>query len=652
MKSRFSRVLLGLSMTSLALLVGGCSSGSNSNNNQPPPPQNGTMNVIISDQSTEDWAMIGVKVLSVALTPQGGGSDVTVYTAPSPAPTINLLQLDQLNEILGSATIPAGTYTAATITVSGNPSDISLIASSDPEVGFAAAAGATVPSNQIQVVGATGAAGSKTVPIKVKLNAPITVTAGQTSAIDLEFDLSHPAFIMAHVPPANGGATVWAVNFVGPVRHRRIFDLRRLILREHYGTVTGVINNNDTLTLDKDYPVYPPTNPETAITTDKQLSLNVDSTNGTIYYDVDAKTHTTLMDFGSIASTISGKFIRFTARYQVDGTLTAVRIWASSSFNSVWISPEGHVLHSNAGAGTLTVENELGKRVTLTVDANTQFYFRTPASAQSDATVIGSGPGFLANIVRGFKVHVSVDDPLASPLVAQTVDIEIARYDGAISNTDSNGFTCTRKFVNVNDDYTKTLPYISSSTANGSDPTTGAAISGFKWWNFTFPTTVDSGANAIPDFIAATSGAVNFGGSVGQLGAAGETYATWNDPAAASGWAAPWTVLLPTDVPFGLAATSYSNGSFMMTVPGGTTAVSVALNTTAGSATLVYQVDRTNGVVTISPVDISTTAGQNTLSQNLVTNTPVKVFGIPQANGTIKSYVLVYFTGTLPTAVS
>ena len=652
MKSRFSRVLLGLSMTSLALLVGGCSSGSNSNNIQPPPPQNGTMNVIISDQSTEDWAMIGVKVLSVALTPQGGGSDVTVYTAPSPAPTINLLQLDQLNEILGSATIPAGTYTAATITVSGNPSDISLIASSDPEVGFAAAAGATVPSNQIQVVGATGAAGSKTVPIKVKLNAPITVTAGQTSAIDLEFDLSHPAFIMAHVPPANGGATVWAVNFVGPVRHRRIFDLRRLILRQHYGTVTGVINNNDTLTLDKDYPVYPPTNPETAITTDKQLSLNVDSTNGTIYYDVDAKTHTTLMDFGSIASTISGKFIRFTARYQVDGTLTAVRIWASSSFNSVWISPEGHVLHSNAGAGTLTVENELGKRVTLTVDANTQFYFRTPASAQSDATVIGSGPGFLANIVRGFKVHVSVDDPLASPLVAQTVDIEIARYDGAISNTDSNGFTYTRKFVNVNDDYTKTLPYISSSTANGSDPATGAAISGFKWWNFTFPTIVDSGVNAIPDFIAATSGAVNFGGSVGQLGAAGETYATWNDPAAASGWAAPWTVLLPTDVPFGLAATSYSNGSFMMTVPGGTTAVSVALNTTAGSATLVYQVDRTNGVVTISPVDISTTAGQNTLSQNLVTNTPVKVFGIPQANGTIKCYVLVYFTGTLPTAVS
>jgi hypothetical protein len=331
-----------------------------------------------------------------------------------------------------------------------------------------------------------------------------------------------------------------------------------------------------------------------------------------------------------------------------------VRIWASGSFNSVWISPEGHVLHSNPNTGTLTVENELGKPVTLAVDANTQFFFRTPANAVSDATPIGTGPAFLANIVRGFKVHVSVDDPLAAPLVAQTVDIEIARYDGAISNATTTGFTYTRKFVNVNDDYHVLLPYISNNTANGSDPSTGAAISGYKWWNFAFPTIVDSGTNAIPDFISATSGAVNFGGTVGPLGAAGESYATWNDPAAANTWAAPWTVMLPTEVPFGVAATSYSNQNtdFTMTVPNGVNAVTVDLDTTSGSATLVYQVDRTNGIVTISPVDISTTAGQNTLSQNLVTGTPVKVFGVPQANGTIKGYVLFYFTGTiLPTAV-
>ena len=56
-----------------------------------------------------------------------------------PVPTINLLQLDQLNEILQSATILAGTYSSATITISGNPGDVTLIASAEP--GFAEAPG-------------------------------------------------------------------------------------------------------------------------------------------------------------------------------------------------------------------------------------------------------------------------------------------------------------------------------------------------------------------------------------------------------------------------------------------------------------------------------------------------------------------------------
>ena len=380
-----------------------------------PQSQTGTVNLIVSDAPTEDWATIGVKVLSISLTPQGGGSDIAVYSAPSPAPMINLLQLDQLNEILGNVSVPVGTYTAATITVGGNPGDVLLIASADPETGFAAAAGSTVPSSQIQIVHTTGSAGSLTVPVKLNLASPLVVTANQTNALDLDFDLAHPAFIVAHVPPSGGGNTMWAVNFKGTLRHRLIHDLRRLVLRHHYGTVTAVSSDNSTLTFDKDYPVYPPTNPETAITTSQALSVQADSTDGTLFYDLDAKTRTTIHDFGALASSIVGKYIRVAARYQVDGTLVAVRIWASNSFNSAWISPEGHVLHVDTNSNTLVVDNELGVGVPITVDANTLFYFRTPADAQADATAIGQGPAFLSNLVRGFKVHVSVDDPLASP---------------------------------------------------------------------------------------------------------------------------------------------------------------------------------------------------------------------------------------------
>jgi hypothetical protein len=649
MKSLYTRMVLGAALAALMFYSMGCSSGSSSpsstSGGTTPQTQNGTVSLIVSDAPTEDWATIGVKVLSIALTPQGGGSAVTVYTAPSPTPTINLLQLDQLNEILGNVSVPVGTYTSATITISGNPGDVLLTVSSDPSAGFAAAVGSTIPSSQIQILNTTGSAGSLTVPVSLDLAAPLVVTGSQSNALDLEFNLEHPAFIVAHVPPSGGGATMWAVNFNGMLRHRRIFALTRLLLRHHYGTVTAVSSDNTALTFDKDYPVYPPTNPDTEITSTQTLSVLADSTNGTLYYDVDAKTQATIHDFSSIAASIVGKYIRVAARYQDDGTLVAVRLWVSSTFNSVWISPEGHVLHVQTGSNTLVVENELGVPVPLTVDANTLFFFRTPSNAQSDATAIGQGTAFLSNLVRGFKVHASVVDPLASPLVASSVDIEIARYDGTITGSNLTSFSYNHDFVNTNDDYTVQLPFISSSTSNGHDPQSGNAITGFKWWNFTYPTVVDSGTNAISDFDNATNGSVNFGGSVGLMQSAGETWATWNDPNAPNAWAAPSAVLIPTPIPMGTAATSYNNGSFAVTVLGGTQAVPVSLSTSSGSATLVYQVSWSNGVLTVSPVDITTTAGQNTLSSNLVTGTPVKVYGIPQASGTIKCYVLTYLTG-------
>ncbi len=659
MNSRVSRIFLVLVVTAIPLFLIACgssySAGSGSNGGGG-TPQNGNVNMMVSDASTEDWAEIGVKILSVALVPQGGGTPVTVYTAPSTVPTTNLVELDQLGELLGSPTVPAGTYTGAILTISANPGDVTLVVSADPEAGFAGAPGATIPANQIQIQGASGSAGSKTVPVTVNLGSPLVVTANQTTSLDVEFDLSHPAFLVGHVPPALGGqTTIWAVNFnKGPVRHHPIRDITRLVLRHMYGTVTSVASDDSSVTITRDFAVEPPTTPETAIASSQSLTILADGSNGTLFYDVDAKTVATIKNFSTVSSTLSGKFVRVAARYQSNGSLVAVRMWASSNFNSVWLSPEGHVLHVNTNTNVIVVLNELGIGIPLQVDSNTEFFFRTPWNAVADSTPIGQGTTFLANkdLVRGFKVHASVVDPLAVPLVAQTVDIEFARYDGSISAVNANNFTYTRKFATATDNYTVTLPYVMSSSPNGSDPATGSAIAGFKWWNFTFPTIVDSGANAVSDFENATNGTVNFGGTAGAYPAWGETFATWNDPILANSWAAPWTVLLPTTVPLGTAATSYSNGVFTMSETGGTMAVPVDLSTTSGSGTLVYQVDRTNGIVTVSAVDITTSAGQTTISNGLVAGTPVKVFGIPQTNGTIKAYVLVYFTGTMPVMTS
>ena len=111
----------------------------------------------------------------------------------------------------------------------------------------------------------------------------------------------------------------------------------------------------------------------------QQLTILADATNGTLFYDVDAKTVTTITSFSS-ETTLAGKYVRIAARYQQDGTLVATRIWASTSFASVWLSPEGHVLHANTTSQTITVTNESGVPVLMQIDANTQFYLRQPWS--------------------------------------------------------------------------------------------------------------------------------------------------------------------------------------------------------------------------------------------------------------------------------
>ena len=642
-KSRLS----AMSLASAVLAACGGGSGGSSMNPPPSQPQNAQVAMLISDASTEDWATIGVKVLSIALVPQGGGSNVTVYTAPSPAPTVNLAELDQIAEILGNVSVPVGTYAGAVLTISANPGDILLTTSANPEAGFAAAASTTIPAADIQIQHTAGSAGSLTVPVDVNFVSPLVVTANQNNALDLEFDLGHPAFLVGHVPPG-AGTTLWAVNFNGPVRHHPLHDLAWLVLRHMYGDVTAIASDNSSITITKEFPTEPVVTPETAVAGAQSLQILADATNGTIFYDVDAKTRTVIKDFSSEAS-VNGKFVRVAARYQEDGTLVATRIWASSQFNNVWLSPEGHVLHVNTSTDVMTVENESGRGVDLVIDANTQFFFRQPQNALADATPIGTGTGFLTSndLVRGFKVHASVVDPLATPLVAQTVDIEVAEYDGKISAPTMTGFTYTRVFATPTDDYTVTLNYIDSATANGTDPM-GNAITGYQWWNFAYPTVVTSGANAVSEFIAATNDSVNFGGTVGAVPSRGISFSMWNDPANANGWAAAATILTPSTLPLGFVASGLANNQFTMTIPGGANAATVDVSSTSGSATLVYQVDLTNGILTVSPIDITTSSGLATLTSNLMAGEPLKVYGIPQSDGTLKAYVMTYFTGTMP----
>jgi hypothetical protein len=479
--------------------------------------------------------------------------------------------------------------------------------------------------------------------VPVNFVSPLVVTAGANSALDLEIDLNHPAFIVAHDPPAAQGATLWAVNFHGPVHHHPIAAISSLVLRHHYGSVQSLAADGSSLTFYKDYATLPVVNPEAAVVSTQTLTVLADAENGTLVYDVDGGTSATVMNFSTASALLaSGEFLRVAARYQSDGSLVATRIWASSSFNKVWLSPEGHLLHVDAAQNQITVLDESGLPVPVNIDANTAFFYREALNPGQ----IGTGTGFLANLVRGFKVHVSAVDPLATPMVAQSVDIETAGYSGRISLASATGFTYTHVFGHVADDYQLALAEIANDTLNPSLP---GSLSGFAYWNFAYPTLLTSGANAGTQFASAVGGdsATGYSFAGANVFAYGASAATWADPANSQGWSLLWTVLEPTPVPLMVVATPLASNAFTVTTAGGNTPGTVNLSTSSGSATLVYQIDRNQGVVTVSPVDITTSTGLNTLTTALVAGTPVKLYGVPSTSGSLTTYVLFYFTGDL-----
>jgi hypothetical protein len=629
--------------------------------------QTGNVNVVLSDDPTEDWATIGVRVQSIALNPQGGGTPVTIFTAPSTPPIINLVQLDQLGEIIGNATIPVGTYTSATVTLAANNNgttcDILLVVSGDPSAGFPLPAGSTVPCSQIQIMGAQGTSPNMTVPLSINLASPLAVTANSSNALDLEFDLRHPAFIVEH-EPAGAATPTWAINFDGPVRHHPRPDLTQLFLRHLYGQVSA--STNTSITIERSFPDHPVTTPETATTISSDtLPIQIDSVNGTIFFDLDNMTApTTLTSFSTVTSDLANSpYVRIAAHYQSDGTLVATRIYLSKTFDKIWQNPEGHVLHVNTTTNVMWVTTEDGNAKEIAIGPNTSFYF------QSSNTVIGTGtsffdgttPGGLPNLARGFKVNVTID-PLsaATPPVALNVEIAVARYDGTITAPTITDFDYTRIFAMADtrggkDNYTGSIGYIKSTSANTTPA--GAAVEGFYWWDFGFPTLPDTGASAVSDFVSATGGSTNFGGVVGALKPYGLSNATWNDPAASDTWSALWTVLMPVNAPLGAVSSAFSSttNTFQYKVPLPTAAptgtpaanpVTVDLMTASGSATLVYDVDRQGNVITITPEDISNASTLTAVGNSLVSGVPVKVFGVPQVDGSIKAYVLFYYTHT------
>ncbi len=130
------------------------------------------------------------------------------------------------------------------------------------------------------------------------------------------------------------------------------------------------------------------------------------------------------------------------------------------------------------------------------------------------------------------------------------------------------------------------------------------------------------------------------------------SYANWGDGTTTNrtDWFAKFAVIEPTPLPLGTvssAASAINNGiGFGMTVAGGTQSMLVDMSTVSGSATLVYQVDNTRGIVTVTQQDLTNSATLAAVQNALVSGTLVKAYGVPTSGGAVAAYVVFYYTGT------
>ena len=190
------------------------------------------------------------------------------------------------------------------------------------------------------------------------------------------------------------------------------------------------------------------------------------------------------------------------------------------------------------------------------------------------------------------------------------------------------------------------LPFISSSTPNGNDPQTGNAITGFKWWNFTYPTIVDSGTNAITDFDNATTGSVNFGGTWARCRPrAKPTQRGTIQPLRVAGPLPRAVTVIPTTIPWARRQRRTARQLHRQPSRRNASCARQSQHHVSGRPRLVYQVDLGQWRADRHPGREYHHVGTEHAVEQPGDGTPVKVYGIPQANGTIKCYVLTYFTG-------
>ena len=143
----------------------------------------GTLKVALTDKTNDDFAEVWIKVKAVKIVPVGYDQDcddndpkmINIPLDPSlpPSPSFNILDLAYVQELLGTAILPAGTYSQVRLILEPNPSN------GDP-VNYVVLQGDTTRKIPLKTPSAQQSG--------LKVKGQFVVEAGVINAIALDFD--------------------------------------------------------------------------------------------------------------------------------------------------------------------------------------------------------------------------------------------------------------------------------------------------------------------------------------------------------------------------------------------------------------------------------------------------------------------------------
>lgn len=423
-RNRF--ILTGTAPLALLLACGGTERDPASN-----PPAPGLLDVVLTDAPSDGWQAVEVVVQTITLVDKADASrEVLVFQGNGTK--VNLVELDEIGEILARAEVPVGTYGHLKIRIDTAPGSIHLVRTD----------GTHVPTDRIKVAGDSAT---------ITLAPDLVVSPGSTSAVQVDFDLAHPLFLIE--TPA-GDVILNLQAFHRP----NLGHFGWGHFRPAAGQVAVVSPGNRTFTLENRY--------------GKRVDIAWDAQ--TAFFNANQRPIVP----GSADGLAKDTYVLVQLNRTAVGGWLARRVWytADPTLLARLRSPEGHLLAVDVDAGSLVISQADGVPKTLFVDSDTVTVFR-------DGSEVGTGPSALANLQPGFKVHVELKDPQAAEPHAARILVQRAVDGGVIGTATPTGFTFQASDRRAERGY-------------GYAP-------GFAWWPMANPATTSF---SIPDFqTAATS---------------------------------------------------------------------------------------------------------------------------------------------------